>query len=94
MVRISAVVISSSAAKSLLVHMALVLASQFSTAARSAAVCAADGGGLTGAGAAPPQAVRPRLATAASDTAATRILPVRFMVRVLPAGRQDVARQG
>ena len=87
MVRISAVVISSSAAKSLLVHMALVLASQFSTAACSAAVCAADGGGLTGAGAA-PQAVRPRLrlATAASDTAATRILPVRFMVRVLPAG--------
>src|SRR4029453_4428044 len=39
MVRISAVVISSSAAKSLCVHMALVLASQFSTAAFSSATC-------------------------------------------------------
>jgi hypothetical protein len=77
MVRISAVVISSSAAKSLCVHMALVLASQFSAAAFSSAACP-----LTACAGAGEQAVTARLATAASETAAARILPVWFISAV------------
>src|SRR5215470_9705467 len=76
MVRISAVVISSSAAKSFFVHMALVLASQFSTAACSSVRGA--GAGLAGA----EQAVTARLITAASETAAARVLPVWFISAV------------
>src|SRR6185437_11260075 len=72
MVRISAVVISSSAAKLFWVHMALVLASQCSTAACSSA----------GSAGAEEQAVTARLAIAASETAAARILPVRFISAV------------
>jgi hypothetical protein len=56
--------------------MALILASQFSTAACSSVRCA--GAGLAGA----EQAVTARLAMAASETAAARALPMRFISAV------------
>src|ERR1700735_4161208 len=78
MVRISPVVIWSSVAKSLLAHIWLVLASQFSVAAFSAAVWREAGGALTGADPAPaPHAAAARPAPARSAVSSGAVLYLR-----------------
>src|SRR5580692_11494171 len=100
MVRISAVVIWSREAKLSLVHIWLVCFSQFVTAACSAAVCAEEGGGLTGAGPAPPQPastgpIPPRIAIRATF-GSEKDLPVRFISVSFPCLRPGTcdARHG
>src|SRR5579863_3366129 len=87
MVRIWPVVIRSSAAKSLLVHIWLVFSSQFRVAAVSAEVSPEEGGALTAGEPAPPHPITARPITA-------RPIPARAVVsgrdRSTPGIRPDL----